>query len=350
MKSGNQIVVYGSYGYTGKLIVRECKARQLNVVLAGRNEDALKAQSKETGYPFQVVEIKESEKLRQLLEPATVVIHCGGPFLFTAKRMVQACIETKTHYTDITGEIAVFELLNQFSQKAKAAEIMILPGTGFDVVPTDCLALHLKNRLPNATHLELAFAMSGGGTSRGTSKTAVLGLGEGGRVRQDGKIVFVPLHEGIKEIDFMKFKTLAARIPWGDVSTAYHSTLIPNIEVYLGINRKIKWILKSTQYFNWLLKQRWLKGFLLKRMDKKEGPAESRRGTSKCYLVGKAWNESETIKSTMETPDGYSFTANSSASIVHKIINGNYKAGFQTPSSAYGADLALEFNAIRKDV
>ena len=260
------IVVYGSYGYTGKLIVEECKRHNLNVILAGRNEKSLAAQHEQTGYSYQVVEINETEKLLTLLKPAVLVIHCAGPFLFTAKRMALACIETNTHYTDITGEIGVFELLFGFDQLAKNAHIMLLPGTGFDVVPSDCLALHLKNRLPAATHLELAFATAGGGSSRGTARTAVLGLGEGSRVRRDGKIVKVPLHSGMKQIDFGSFKTISARIPWGDVSTAFHSTGIANVEVYMGINQKIAMLLRSTPFFNWLLKRRWIKGLLLKKL------------------------------------------------------------------------------------
>ncbi len=100
--------------------------------------------------------------LKNLLKKGAVVIHCGGPFQYTAKAMADACLETKTHYTDITGEHQVFELLAGYDQKGKAAGIMIMPGTGFDVVPSDCLALHLKNRLPSATHLQLAFTMSKG--------------------------------------------------------------------------------------------------------------------------------------------------------------------------------------------
>ncbi|HEY5692813.1 MAG TPA: saccharopine dehydrogenase NADP-binding domain-containing protein [Cyclobacteriaceae bacterium] len=344
------IVVYGSYGYTGKLIVEECKKHNLHVILAGRNEKSLIAQHEQTGYPYQVVEINEKEKLQALLKPAVVVIHCGGPFLFTAKRMALACIATNTHYTDITGEIGVFESLFGFDELAKKANIMLLPGTGFDVVPSDCLALHLKNRLPEATHLELAFATAGGGVSRGTAKTAVLGLGEGSCVRKDGKIVKVPLHRGIKEIDFGSFKTIAARIPWGDVSTAFHSTGIPNVEVYMGINKKIGMFIRSTPFLNWLLKSRWVKGLLLKRLDKMDGPSENAREHSNSHLVGKAWKENEIVQSQLLTPNGYALTTLSSVSVARKILNGNFKSGFQTPSSAYGADLIMEFDGVtRKD-
>lgn len=343
--------MYGSYGYTGKLIVAACKKNSLQVILAGRNEHALLLQSQETGYPYQAVEIKETAKLNALLQPAAMVIHCGGPFLFTAKRMAQACLDTKTHYTDITGEIGVFEMLTTFNGAAKAAGIMILPGAGFDVVPTDCLALHLKNKLLSATHLELAFSTSGGGSSRGTAKTAVLGLGEGSRIRKDGKIISVPLHGGFKEIDFSGKKIISARIPWGDVSTAFHTTGIPNIEVYLGVNNKIAMLIKSTQFFNWFLKLKWVKGILLKRLDRIPGPNENERINAKSLLTGKAWNNQQQVSCQMITPNGYVLTALSTVSIAKKILQGNFKTGFQTPAMAYGPDLILEFDGVtRKDL
>ena len=145
----SKIILYGSYGYTGKLIAKECKAKNLSVILAGRNKEALQKQSDETGYPFDVVEVNNTVALKNLLTKGKLVIHCAGPFRHTAKAMADACLETKTHYTDITGEYQVFELLAGYDQKAKEAGITIMPGTGFDVVPSDCLALHLKNRLPN---------------------------------------------------------------------------------------------------------------------------------------------------------------------------------------------------------
>lgn len=351
MKSGRLVVVYGSYGYTGQLIVEECRKHGLDVILSGRNASKLEQQSRETGYPHQVVEINQKEKLEELLKPASCVIHCGGPFLFTAKKMAEACLATATHYTDITGEIAVFELLKTLDLQAKEKGIMILPGTGFDVVPTDCLAAHLKERLPSATHLELAFANVGGGTSRGTTKTALIGLGEGSRVRANEKIITVPLHSGIKEIDFGPFKTYGARIPWGDVSTAHFSTNIPNIEVFMAINTKIKRLLKLSQYFNWLLSSKWLKKILLNRVDKMNGPSESQRLKGKSFIAGKVWDDQNEMVSFLETPNGYSFTALASVEMAEKILSGNFKAGYQTPSSAYGPQLVLEFTGVtRRDL
>src|SRR5688572_8883375 len=233
------IIVYGSYGYTGKLIVQECKAKNLGVILAGRNREALQKQHEQSGYPFEVLDVSDTAALKNLLQKGSLVIHCGGPFRYTAKAMADACLETKTHYTDITGEWQVLEMLAGYDDKAKQAGIMIMPSTGFDVVPSDCLALHLKKRLPSATHLQLAFTMSKGGLSRGTKKSMTEKLGSGSLIRKNGVLTVIPIGEKYMDVDFGSYKSKTLNIPWGDISTAWRSTGIPNIEVYAGATDKM---------------------------------------------------------------------------------------------------------------
>jgi len=345
------IILYGSYGYTGRLIAKECIKKNLNVILAGRSKEALQQQSAETGFPFEVVDVTNSTSLRALLAKGKVVIHCAGPFRHTAKAMADACVETKTHYTDITGEYQVFELLADYDQQAKAAGITIMPGTGFDVVPSDCLALHLKNRLPSAAHLQLAFTMSKGGLSRGTKKSMVEGLGEAGQIRVNGKLTNLALGEKSMEVDFGAFKTPTLCIPWGDIATAWRSTGIPNIEVYTGVTSRMIKNAKRIKYLNWLLKKRWIKRFLLKRIDnQKTGPSDEKIESGRSFLWGKVWDNTGTqVESRLETLSGYALTSKTSVLIAEKILRGNFKSGYQTPAMAYGADLVLEIDSTNRN-
>jgi short subunit dehydrogenase-like uncharacterized protein len=344
MKNLSLVIVYGSYGYTGKLIVDLCRSKNLNVVLAGRNEEQLRKQSERSGYNYKVVDSQDVEGLKKLLEPAVLVIHCGGPFRYTANTMSEACIATKTHYTDITGEYQVFEMLSKLDVKAKELGITMMPGAGFDVVPSDCLAVHLKKKLPSATHLQLAFTMSKGGLSRGTSKSMTEGLGDGGLIRKDGQLEYCPLGSKVLEIDFGPFKTKTLCIPWGDISTAWRSTGIPNIEVYTGATDRMIANAKRSNYFNWLLRMRWVKNFLLNQIDKRPaGPSEEKRESGRSFLWGKVWDASgKECVSRLETLSGYSLTAQTAVLMAEKIIAGNFKAGYQTPAMAYGAELILE--------
>jgi short subunit dehydrogenase-like uncharacterized protein len=353
LRNSSLIIVYGSYGYTGKLIVDECKRKKLSVQLAGRNEAALKKQSEETGYPFTVIDASDVKGLVELLRPASLVIHCGGPFRHTAKAMSEACLEAQTHYTDITGEYQVFEAMAELDSKARSAALMIMPGTGFDVVPSDCLAFHLKSRLPSATHLQLAFTMSKGGLSRGTSKSMTEGLGYGGMIRKNGKLTPINLGEKVMDIDFGSFKTKTLCIPWGDIATAWRSTGIPNIEVYTGATDKMISTAKMSKYLNWFLRMRWVKNYMLRKIDKKPaGPSEEKRESGRSYLWGKVWDDKgQSVQTTLETPSGYSLTAKTAVLIAQKIMQGNFKPGYQTPAMAYGADLIMEIDStIRKDI
>jgi short subunit dehydrogenase-like uncharacterized protein len=344
------IILYGSYGYTGSLIAMECRSRNLNVILAGRNHSALYKQSKDTGFSYEVVNVNDRSALRKLLQRGGVVIHCGGPFRFTAHLVLEACLETGTHYTDITGEYAVFEKLAAYHERGLEANVTILPGTGFDVVPSDCLALHLKNRLPSATHLQLAFAMSKGGMSRGTSKTMVEGLGHGSVVRRDGQLTSVPLGEKTVQVDFGAFAMEALNIPWGDVSTAWRTTGIPNIEVFMGASEKQINLAKKSKYVNWLVRQRWIKDLLLRQIDRRSpGPSTEKRESGRSYLWGKVWDESgKTCTARLETVSGYKLTALTSTSIAARILSGEFKPGYQTPAAMFGPDLILEIENTRR--
>jgi short subunit dehydrogenase-like uncharacterized protein len=344
------IIVYGSYGYTGQLIVRECQAKNIAVILAGRNRAALEAQHKATGYPYQVVDITDNVGLRNLLQQGESVLHCGGPFRFTAKAMVEACLETKTHYTDITGEFQVFELLAGYHEQAKAAGIMLMPGTGFDVVPSDCLALQLKKRLPSATHLRLAFAMKPTGMSRGTKKSMTESLGYGGMTRINNELKPFRLGKDVLTMNFGSFETLTTRIQWGDISTAWRSTGIANIEVFAAAPAKAVRNLKISNYLGWLLRNRSVKNFILRQIDKgKAGPSEENLKSGKCYLRGEVWDEQGNKKiSLLDGPNAYALTAKTAVLINEKIIAGNFKTGYQTPAMCYGADLIVEIAGVHR--
>jgi short subunit dehydrogenase-like uncharacterized protein len=346
MNRNSTVILYGSYGYTGRLIAEECKSRGRQVILAGRNRAALEAQSKETGYPFVVVHLADTRGLREVLRGGRVVIHCGGPFLLTAKPMVEACLQTGTHYTDIAGEYQVFEMLAGYHDLAVESGIMILPGTGFDVVPSDCLAVYLKGRLPTASNLQLAFSMSKGGLSRGTARTAIEGMGYGSVVRQGGNLVPVPLGKNLLSIDFGPFTRTCMNIPWGDLSTAWRSTAIPNIEVFMGASRTMIRTAQWSAPFAWILRRRWAKEYLRRRIDAgPAGPSASKRETGRSFLWGKVWDdEGRQCAATLQVPSGYTLTAQASVRVAEKILDGHYVPGYQTPATAYGPELILELD------
>ena len=175
--NSNSFLLYGANGYTGGLIAKYAAQYGLTPILAGRREDAIKPLADQLNLSYKIFDLTNTAQLITALQEVKVVVHAAGPFSNTARQMIDACLQTGTHYLDINGDIQVFEQIKSLNAVAKEKNIMLLPGVGFDVVPTDCMALHLKNKLRDATHLKLAFASIGGGVSHVTDMTIVIKLG-----------------------------------------------------------------------------------------------------------------------------------------------------------------------------
>ena len=342
-------LIYGANGYTGELIAREAARRGLTPVLAGRSREKIEPLAGELGLEWRAFSLEDKESLAEALKEVEFVLHSAGPFSLTSKPMVEMCLETGRHYLDITGEIAVFEAMARRDERALGAGVMVMPGVGFDVVPSDCLARHLKNRLPSATHLTLAF-YGLGKISHGTQATMTMNIGQGGAVRRDRVIERVPAAWKTREIDFGEAKKRAVTIPWGDVATAFYSTGIPNIEVYTVVPASALKLMKMSRYLGWLLATKPVQRFLQKQIPP-GGPDAEERAKGKTLLWGEASDEKgERVVSRLTGPEGYSFTVLTALRISEKILEGDFQPGFQTPARAYGADLVLEIEGVeRKD-
>jgi len=332
-------LIYGANGYTGELITRFAVERGMRPIVAGRSEAAIKALAEKHGLVHRVFSLDETEKLDAALNEVAMVLHCAGPFSLTSRQMGEACLRTGTHYTDITGEIAVFEACAAGDRLAKDAGIMVMPGVGFDVVPSDCLARRLKDRLPSATNLTLAF-YGKGRISHGTQATMTMNIGKGGAIRREGKITPVPAAWRTREIDFGEgVVKLGVTIPWGDVSTAFYSTGIPNIEVYTVAPPSALRLMKLSRFIGPLLAtgpvQRYLQGKI-----PPGGPSDEERARGKTLLWGEASDDAgNRIEERLTVPEGYTTTALAALEITRRILAGDLKPGFQTPSMAYGPDL-----------
>jgi short subunit dehydrogenase-like uncharacterized protein len=323
-------MIYGANGYTGELAAREAVRKGLSPILAGRNAEAVGRLAQELGLQSRAFSLGDAQGTAAELYGVKAVLHCAGPFLHTSAPMVAACLATGTHYLDITGEIPVFETVLAQGEPARRAGVALLPGAGFDVVPSDCLAARLARALPGATELALAFYSEKGGISRGTMKTKIESLPHAGAIRKDRKIVPVPVAWDSREIDFggRAGRRWAMTIPWGDVSTAYHSTGIPDILPLAGWGP--------------------IKRLALSWADRKvTGPSEEVRETARVYLWGEAKDAAgRKVTSTLETPEGYRFTALSAVESVIRVLAGRVQPGAWTPSKAFGADFVTELPGV----
>ncbi len=341
-------MIYGANGYTGRLIAEEAAARGLEPVLAGRRVSAVAPLATALGLDHRVFGLDDPDEVARGVQGMSVVLHCAGPFAATSRPMLRACAEAGAHYLDITGEIGVFEAVFQQDPALRRAGIAAIPGVGFDIVPTDAMAARLGAALPTADRLELAFVGLGGGVSKGTAKTTVEGLPKGGAARIDGRIKAVPTAWKTREVRLGDTRRLVVSIPWGDVSTAWYSTGIPNITVYSAFPPAAIRTLQATRgltgLLGWAPIQAGLKALVDARVD---GPDASRRASGVSHVWGRAEDaEGHWVEGQLTAPEGYRFTVLSALAAVERVLSEPPEPGAHTPSQAFGGDFALGIEGV----
>lgn len=350
-------VLYGATGYTGVLLAERAAQRGLKPILAGRSEAKLAPLAQRLGFEHRAVSLDDAAGLRRLLEGADAVLHVAGPFIDTSAPMVEACLDTGVTYLDLTGELPVFERLYGHDARAKQRRIAIIPGVGFDVVPTDCLARYVAEKVPGASELEIALAAIAN-PSAGTSKSALGIFTLGGMSRREGQLVTHPLGRGLKRVRFSDRERWVAPGPIADLSSAYRTTGIPNITVSMAVSRQtakvMRYVWPATTLTLPLIRaglsfgpvQRAARSLIEKRV---QGADPRTRSTNRSYVWARAAAGGRAAEAWLETVDAYDFTAEIALRAVEQVA-ATRPTGALTPAQAFGADFVMEVpGTIRKD-
>jgi short subunit dehydrogenase-like uncharacterized protein len=335
-------MLYGASGYTGRLIAEEAVRRGHRPLLAGRSREKLMPLAEQLGLEVLVAGLDDVRTLVASLEGLPLVLHAAGPFVRTSEPMVQACLASGAHYLDITGEIPVFENTFRHDAEARARGITLMSGVGFDVVPTDCLARYVAERVPGAHELELAIATAGI-ASAGTAKSALGQFPQGGRVRRGGALQSWPMGKGLRRVRFSDVERTVAPIPWGDLVTAWHTTGIPNITAYMALPRRAARFIR----FTFPLLKRVLAVDAVRHQAERlidarvQGPDEVARHEQRSHIWAEARAaDGRRAQAWLELPEGYAFTAVAAVRAVEEVL-ARKPRGALTPAGAFGADFVL---------
>ena len=346
-----KILIYGATGYTADLVIRHSLQLGGRPLLAARSGAKLAPIAQRHGLFMRSFSLEDDAAIFRALRGVRVVLNCAGPFSRTAMPLAKACIEAKVHYLDVAGELAVFESLATLAPAAAAAGVLLLPGAGFDVVASDCLAGYLKRCLPDASHLTLALRPQTQ-LSRGTAITVVENLDLGGYVRRDGKLCVVPTAWATRRIDFGAGPVVTLSVPWSDLHTAWRSTGIPNIEFFLATPAVMRWMAKATRQWGDVLGSRYVQNLLTKSIAAwPAGPAADERNRSVCSLWGEVLNsKGEKIAARLHTGDVYTLTAQTAWDLAQLAFNGLNACGIRTPSMLMGHDYILKFSGCNREI
>ena len=353
-------MIYGATGYTGQLITEVAVARGHKPLLAGRSEGKVSALAQRFALDYVVFPMDKFNTARAVLAqyPALeLVLHCAGPYIYTSQPMLDACLANGVHYLDLTGELSVYE--NTFAHHALAEEkgIVLMSGVGFDIVPSDCLGKYVVAQLPDAVELEVVLEAFGGdvsaSASAGTLKSLLEMLPHGGRVRRGGQLIPYDFGQGADWFEFPHGKRMAVPITWGDLSTAYRTTGVPNITTYMSMPpQQIDAIKRLAYPLRHLLKNDRIRATVRDQIEANvKGPSEQARQTVRTHVYVRATAADGRIaEAWLESKEGYAFTADAAVLSVERVLDGNY-SGAHTPAGAFGADFVLDIpTTVRHDV
>ncbi len=332
-------LIYGANGYTGTLIAEAAVAAGMSPIVAGRSAAAVGDLAQRLGVAARVFDLAAPLAVDRGLEGVSLVLHTAGPFSATSAPMVAGCLRQGVHYLDITGELSVFSALMAQAEAAAERGIVLLPGVGFDVVPSDCLAAALAAALPGATHLELAIQAFT--VSRGTLKTMIEQLGHNVPVRRDGHVVDIPPGSQTREVNFSGKPRQATAVGWGDVMTAFHSTKIPNITTFMMMSPAQISQMRILRWFGPLLRSRLVVRALQALVGRTVvGPDAMARETGVAEIWGQVrTTDGRSVEGRVRTPEAYKATAIAALGCVERMLAAPPSPGFHTPASAFGPEL-----------
>jgi short subunit dehydrogenase-like uncharacterized protein len=338
---GGRLLLYGAYGYTGRLAAELAAARRVDVVLAGRDAKALEALGARLSMPTRVIGLDDSGELSRALADISCVVHMAGPFATTSAPMLDACLAARTNYVDITGEIEVFEAIWSRAVEIERAGITAVPGAGFDVVPTDCLAAYVASKADRPTALTLALRGMAR-ASQGTLRTAVRQVSKPVLCRRSGAIVSLD-DRSPRWIDFGSGPEPCVPVSWGDVATAYHTTGIGNVTVYIRRSALFQTAQVMGKLFGPTLQSRSGQKALAAIVRRfPEGPGEAERLGDRSTIWAEAHDPSgRAFRAVLSTPNAYDFTASSALDIAMRVGSLLAPLGVVTPAQAFGADFVL---------
>ena len=345
----DRALIYGATGFTGRLIVEQAIARGLEPIVAGRSAERLNALARTWGLCARSAALEDRTGLGDMLRGVDVMLNAAGPFHETAPPLVEACLDSGVHYLDITGELRGIERLAGLDRRARASDIMLLPGVGFDVVPTDCLAAQLAERLPQADSLSIALTGLDA-ISRGSALSVFAQYAELVMVRRGGNLVRAEPGTLERDVDFGSGTVRTTAITWADVATAYYTTGIPNITVYYEATPLVRLGLAVSRYAGRLastpLAMFWRDAAVRMLSDGPSQDERSRGGASIFAQVTDASGRSAELR--LSTPEVYSFTAQSSVAILERVLDGEWARGFQTPARVYGPEFVLSLSGVHQ--
>lgn len=337
-----RVLLYGAAGFSGRLVADSLAALGIDLVLAGRDQAKLAPLAGRLALPVRIFSLETPQAIDDALADIGIVLHAAGPFQVTGAPMMAACARRGAHYLDLTGEWPVFADAMTRSVAANLAGIMLMPGIGFSIVASDCLAALAAERAPDTQVLRLAMSQPEI-VSRGAIRSILSLMRPEVVIRRDGALATVPVGTLTRSIDFGNGLRPTVAATWPDVVTGQFTTGIGNIETYCEADWSIRLAYQTGAFTAPLMKSAAGRAMLSGIGDSwAEGPSEAERADAGFVLVAEAvdrWRRTTSFR--LRTRDGYTVTTRAATEIVRRVLSGDWQPGFWTPAALYGSSFIL---------
>ena len=144
------LVIFGVTGFTGRLVAEYISHKygsgnSLKWAIAGRNSEELSKICKDhslksLGQAVSIITADSLDKvsLSRMVKKTKVICSTVGPYAKYGTKLVVSCIENKTDYCDISGEVQwIRKLIHSYNEKAINNKVRIVNSCGFDSIPSD---------------------------------------------------------------------------------------------------------------------------------------------------------------------------------------------------------------------
>jgi short subunit dehydrogenase-like uncharacterized protein len=316
-----RLIIYGAAGYTGREVAAYARAAGLNLVLAGRvsSHEKLAALATDLGVEYRLFALDDPAAIAAALGNVQVLLNCAGPFLHTAKPLMRACLVAGVRYLDIAAEIDSYRLAETLDEEAKAADVMLLPGSGGSVAMLGSLAAYAAKRVRAPVKLSVALHVAGG-FSRGSAISASENITTG-TLHRVGGVLVERSPEDVRDFDFGSGPANAFPVTLPDLTTIWHSIGIPDIETFVHVTEGA-------------FPEEYLEAMA-------DGPSLAQREANRYHAaVDVTGADGSVVRSVMNSVNGYTFTMLAAAEAARRVLGGEMRPGFQTPAELFGFDFA----------
>lgn len=344
------VLLYGANGFMGELIAREAARQGLPITLAGRTESGLAALSAELGLPYRVFALDDAEAAQSALIGQQVLLNASGPFHTTAAPLLRQALNAGVQYLDLAGEVEDFQRTQALDPEAVERGVMLMPGVGFGVFPSDSMAVYLHRLQPNATRLVLTMETQGG-VSQGAAQTVLYGLAHGGVARRGGTLIPVPAGWKRRRVSSGSGTRTALFNPWrADLISAYASTGIPDIDTYSVVPQPLATLMRLDALWPGLVRSQGM-GRLLQRQvaTQGRGPSMTELEAGRTVIYGEVENHlGERVSARLNGPDAFLFSAESAVLAARLVLEGQHSPGYRTPAEIFGPDAILTLPGVER--